>query len=116
MRIPRTVTPALERRYNEARELAARRSLNYLVLANSAFKSFEALIQDSLTTGYRPTMRSDPENYSFAEMNRAAELERLADEYDRVMAEAGSDIRAYRGNSLVIPRPTSRTAWDHISG
>ena len=119
MRFIRTITPALTRRFNIARVAVAHYTVNELVRHHGSWDTLDELVEDSLRTGYVPTMRAFPESYARDEMVRAAGTERVADAYDAAMVARGSNIRAYRGTELRVPYAdppsTGPTVWDRIA-
>jgi len=106
------LTPAVIRNMNNARVEVATMNVDDIVPQVSAFRSLRDLVEDSLRTGYRPTMRLAPVRRSREEFLRAAMTEVLADAYDKAMERSGSGIRSYRGSMPQVPR--TPTAWAHI--
>jgi hypothetical protein len=106
------ITPTVINRMNEARSVVATMHVDDITVQVSAFRSFRDLVEDSLRTGYRPTMRLAPVRRTREEFLRAAMTEILADAYDKAMARSGSDIRAYRGSMPSVPN--TPTAWTHV--
>lgn len=107
-------TPAVIRLFNAARAVYESAPVDELVRNESAFQDLNALVQNSLRTGYRPTLHTLPDSRGREEMYRAARCERIADAFDAAMHAAGSDIRAYRDTDFEVPRNICRcTNYDH---
>jgi hypothetical protein len=80
-------------------------SLNDTVRISSAFRTFDELIQDSIRTGYIPTLLTKPFNSSVPSLIRAVRAKRIADAFDWHMSvhqvrspRDGHPMRAWRGS------------------
>ncbi len=80
-------------------------SLDETVRVSSAFKSFDELVQDSMRTGYVPTLLTRPMNSTVSALLRAERAKRIADAFDWHMSthqarspRDGRPLRAWRGS------------------
>lgn len=77
------ITPVVIRHMRDARVEVAGLPVDYIVARLSAFPTLRGMVEDSLRTGYRPTMRLAPVRRTREEYIRAAMTEILADAYDK---------------------------------
>jgi hypothetical protein len=81
-------------------------SLDETIKVSSAFKSFDELIEDSIRTGYIPTLLTRPSNSTVPALTRAERAKRIADAFDWHMSvhqvrspRNGEPMRAWRGSN-----------------
>jgi len=100
-------------RLAQAEAIVRLESLNDTVRISSAFKTFDELLQDSIRTGYIPTLRTKPFNSTVPALTRALRAKRIADAFDWHMSihkvrspRDGQPMRAWRGSNAE-PNPQS---------
>jgi hypothetical protein len=91
-------TKNLPARHQAIRNEIRARSLDEVVAAHTAFDNFEGLVQESLRTGYRPSLYTKPKGKALYHYRSAEMALRIAEAFDYEMAKQGSSTRCFYGN------------------